>query len=184
MTHVVEAPDDRAEPSGRGGMTPIDLRRRWIVITVATVVMQFAWWPTLAGIATASGEDSTFALGLFALGLSLVPAAFLALAFGSNHPRAAGATLRAMGLFLLVSLPVVVVLDGLVGMAAGLAAGGAVALDLDPDVHSRRWRWIAVGAMVAYLFVLRLIAVDYALLSGAVLPFAIHGLVDQAAETR
>ena len=107
MTHVVEAPDDRAEPSGRGGMTPIDLRRRWIVITVATVVMQFAWWPTLAGIATASGEDSTFALGLFALGLSLVPAAFLALAFGSNHPRAAGATLRAMGLFLLVSLPVV-----------------------------------------------------------------------------
>ena len=38
--------------------------------------------------------------------------------------------------------------------------------------------------MVAYLFVLRLIAVDYALLSGAVLPFAIHGLVDQAAETR
>lgn len=183
MTVVADA-EDRVEPSGRGGMVAIDLRRRWIVITVATVVMQFAYWPTLAGIATASGEDSTFAGGMFALGLAVVPATFLVLAFGSNHPRAAGATLRAMGLFLLVALPVVVVLDGLVGMAAGLAAGGAAALDLDPDVHRRRWRWIAVAVMAAYLLLLRLVAVDYALLSGAVLPFAIHGLVDQAAETR
>ena len=166
---------------------PVDLRRRWLVITLATVVMQFAYWPIALGAGLASETDETLAGasgGLLALGLAMVPFAFMALAFGSRHLRAPGAVLRAMGLFLLVGLPLAVLLNTVVGTMAGLAAGGVVALRREDDVHPVRWRWWAVVAATVYLMVLLVVAPEFALISGAVLPFTVLGLVDQAAETR
>lgn len=162
---------------------PIDLRRRWLAITAATIVMQFAYWPIVASVAMRVGDTPGVSPGLLAFGLALVPFTFLVAAFGSRHPNAATATLQALGLFLLIGLPLIVVVDALAGTVAGLAAGGVTALRRD-EIHRLRWRWIAVAVAVAYLTALRFVALDFALVSGAVLPFVVHGLVDQAAETR
>ncbi len=175
---MTEEPVREASPSG-----PIDLRRRWIAIIVGTVVLQFTYWPIVGSVAVRAAEGTEFSPGLLALGLALAPFAFMALAFTSRHPRAATATLKGLGLFILVGLPLIVLLDVMAGAVAGLGAGGAVALRRD-EVHSAKARWIAVGVATIYVMVLRLVAVEFALVSGAVLPFAIHGLVDQAAETR
>ena len=161
----------------------VDLRRRWLVITLATVVVQFAYCPIVGSLGTREDGATAVQTGLLAFGLALVPFALMVLAFGSKHDDAAMATLKGMGWFLLVALPLVVVVDPLVGTVAGLAAGGQSALRRD-EVHSSRWRWYAVGALTVYLFVLRVVALEFAIVSGAVLPFTILGLVDQAAETR
>lgn len=160
-----------------------DLRRRWLVIALSTVVLQFAYWPMVASLGTREDGATAVAAGPLALGLAVVPFAFMALAFGSRHDSAPMATLKALGLFVLVALPLVVIVDPMVGAAAGLTAGAVPALQAD-EVHDRRWRWAAVAAVTVYLFVLRVVAVEFALVSGAVLPFAVHGLVDQAVETR
>lgn len=167
-----------------GTAEPIDLRRRWLVITLATIVMQFAYWPSLASIAAATGEGTEPQAGLLAFGLAVLPFSFVVLAFGSRVPDAAMGVLKAMGLFLLVGLPLVVLIDAVGGMVAGLAAGGVVALAREPEVHSVRLRWLGVAVVALYVVLLRVVAADLALLSGAVIPFAVHGFVDQAVETR
>lgn len=161
----------------------VDLRRRWLVITLATVVMQFAYWPMVAAFADRDTGADAVATGPLALGLAILPFAFMALAFGSRHPEAPVASLKALGWFVLLAVPLVVVVDPLVGIVAGLTAGGTTALQRD-EVHSVRWRWAAVGVTAVYVLVLRIVVVDFAIMSGAVLPFTVHGLVDQAAETR
>ena len=163
---------------------PLVLRRRWLAIALATVVLQFAYWPVVGSLGTRTDGGAVVAWPLLAVGMGIVPFALMALAFASRQPNPASATLASLGLFLLVGPALVVVLDPLVGMVTGLTAGGVVALQREPAVHPLRWRWIAVGAVAVYTLVLRLVAVEFALMSGAVLPFAVHGLVDQAAETR
>lgn len=162
---------------------PVDLRRRWLAITAGTVVMQFAYWFVLFSLAVQEDESTAFGAELVVVGLAVVPFAFLALAFFSRHPRFPMATLKALGLFVLVGAPLMVLLDVRVGAAAGLAAGGVVALQRE-EVHSGRWRWIGVAVMTVYLTVLFAVSPSFAAVSGAVLPFTVHGLVDQAAETR
>ena len=163
---------------------PIDLRRRWLAISLATVVAQFAYWPVIASLGTTTEGERVVVWPLVAIGMGIVPFALLALAFLSRQPNPASATLKALGLFILVGPPLVVLLDPLVGMVAGLAAGGLGALQRDETVHRLSWRWIAVAVLTVYIVVLVLVAPDFALVSGAVLPFGVHGLVDQAAETR
>ena len=163
---------------------PVDLRRRWLAITLATVVAQFAFWPVVASLGTTIEGERAVAWPLVAIGLGVVPFALLALAILSRQPNPASATLKALGLFILVGPPLVVLLDPVVGMVAGLAAAGVAGLQRDETIHRLSWRWIAVGVLSAYIIVLVLVAPDFAVVSGAVLPFAVHGLVDQAAETR
>lgn len=158
-------------------------RRRWVSLTAATLVMQFAYWPVVASLI----EGDADLAGLLWLGLAVTPFVFLVLAFASGHPRAAGATLAAMGLFLVVALPV-----GLVNLVAGLVAGfgaaAACALRLEPGVHSRRGRAVAVAAASVYVLVLlgleALLPVlgRFAIMSGAVIPLAIVGIADEVAE--
>lgn len=162
---------------------PVDLRRRWLAITAGTVVVQFAYWPVVGSVAARESDTTAIAPELLAVGLGVVPFAFLALGFFSRHPRFPMATLKGLGLFILVGAPLIVLVNVVVGMAVGLAAGGVTALQRE-EVHPGRWRWIAVAVMAAYLLAIHFVAVEFALMSGAVLPFAVHGLVDQAAETR
>jgi hypothetical protein len=158
------------------------LRGRWLAITAATVLLQFSYWLILDGAAPPVADEVSG--GLIALGLALVPFVFLVLAFGSRHPRAAGAVLRAMGLFLVVGVPLAVA-DVVVGLVLGYALGGLVALRPPAGVEGvGRARGIAVGAGIAYLIVVRLISPGFAVFTGAVLPFTVLGLADQALEGR
>jgi hypothetical protein len=166
----------------RGGR-PLTARTRWLAITAATVVGQFVYWPVVIGTA-ALAEDGGATAGLIALGLALAPFAFAVLAFGSRHDRAPGATLAAMGLFLVIALPLGVVLGPVYGAAIGLAAGGVVTLRRPEAIATVRPRWLAVLALAIYLYALFRLAPGLGLFSAAVLPFALHGLVDQAVEGR
>jgi hypothetical protein len=159
----------------------LSLKGRWLALTAATIVLQFSYWTIVAG-ATADPdvpEALESGAGMLAFGLAVVPFVFLVLAFASRHPRAPGAALKAMGLFLLIGLPLGL-LNVVVGTAVGFAAGGVLALRPVEGVDTRKRRWIAVLALALYLGVLLLIVPPFGLVSGAVLPLAIHGLVDQA----
>lgn len=154
-----------------------------MAIAAATVLLQFSYWPILTGATGLFRDDPS--LGPVYLGLALVPFVFLVLAFGSRHPRASGAVLRGMGLFLLVGLPVGAMAGPLLGVPAGYAVGGITALR-PPDGFSRvgRARGIAVFAGLLYLVVMAIVAPLFAAFIGAVLPFAVLGLADQGLEWR
>ena len=164
---------------------PIDARGRWIALAVATVVLQFAYWPMVASVL--GGEEATSA-GLW-LGLGITPMVFLILAFVSRNPRAPGATGRAMGLFLLIALPIGLI-NIVVGLAAGFGAGAAAALRREPDQHGMKARVIAVVGVSVYLLVLQTLAGfspgigQFAVMSGAAVPLAVIGLADEVSEAR
>ncbi|WP_052666401.1 hypothetical protein [Nitriliruptor alkaliphilus] len=159
---------------------PLSLRGRWLAIIAASALYQFSYWPLLAGTAVADGAGA----GLIALGLALVPLVFLTAAFGSRHPNAAGATLRAMGWFLVVGLPLGVLFVPILGAAVGVALGSAVALAPLETIATRRARYYAVAGVGVYLTVLVVLVPGFAIISAAVLPIAIHGVVDQTLEER
>lgn len=164
---------------------PLESRGRWIALALATVVLQFAYWPTVAAVIAEEPDDLS---GLW-LGLAFTPMVFLVLAFASRHPRAPGATGRAMGLFLLVGLSIGLV-NVVVGLTAGFGAGAVAALRRDPEQHGLRARIIAVVAASIYLLVLTVLSTvfgglgEFALVSGAVLPLAVVGLADEVSEAR
>ena len=63
----------------------------------------------LVGVVSVGIEDGREAASpgpFIAFGLALIPFVFVVLAFTSGHPRAPGAVVRAMGLTLLVGIPV------------------------------------------------------------------------------
>ncbi len=162
---------------------PLTPKRRWVSLTAATVVLQFAYWPIVASLVEGDAELA----GLLWLGLAVTPFVFLVLAFASGHPRAPGASVLAMGLFLLVTLPVALV-DLVAGLVAGFGAAAALTLRYEPSMHSRRGRAVAVAG--ASLYILALILLQglvpvlgrFAIMSGAVIPLAVVGIADEVAE--
>ena len=109
---------------------------------------------------------------------------FVALAFLSENPRAPAAVVKAMGLFLLVGIPVsAIAADAVTGIVAGVGAGGIVALRAD-DAHNWRARALAVLAATAYTFVLVRTAGAITLLSAPVFPFTALGIADHLSEQR
>lgn len=162
---------------------PLTPRRRWVALTVATLVLQFAYWPMVGSLVQGGAELA----GLLWLGLAVTPFVFLVLAFASSHPRAPGATGRAMGLFLLIALPVALV-DVVVGLVAGFGAGAVLTLRAEEDVHSRRARIVAVVAAAVYVLALLLleglvpVLGPFAVVSGAVIPLAVVGMADEVTE--
>ena len=167
------------EPGGLFGNEDNTPRRRWLALIVASLVLQFSYWPLVAALtASLDGDDASGAA--VALGLALAPITFVLLAFLSRHPRAPGAVLKAMALLLLVGMPVAL-LNTIVGIFAGYAAGGVVALRPLPEGRPYRPRIIGVAVVAAYLFVLQVVgALEFALLSAAALPLAVSGVADEA----
>ena len=159
-------------------------RRKWLAITMATVVMTASYAALLGAIIASSADDGPEPGPLFAFGLGLVPFVFIVLAFVSAHRRAPGAVLKAMGLSVLVAVLVSAVLqDAASGLVAGFGAGGVVTLRAE-EVHSWRARAIAVLAATAYVSVLVYIFVEAALFAGAILPFLVLGIADWIVESR
>jgi len=174
--------------SGASGAEPLPPQRKWRAITLATLLLVVAYWSLLAGLVSiASEEDGTGgpqAGAAVAVGLSLIPFVYIVLAFLSEHPRAPTAVLKAMGLTLLVGIPVsAVAADAVTGIVAAAGAGGIAALRTDPP---QDWRTRAVAVTIAtiYTFALVRIAGAIALLPAPIFPFTCLGMADHYAEWR
>ncbi len=173
------------------GMDPLPPQRKWRAITLATVVLVPAFWSMMAGLVAMATDDRDAAepAGLngpaaVAFGLALIPFVFIVLAFMSEHPRAPGAVLRAMGLSLLVGVMVWSFAgDPVTAVVAGVGAGGIPALRMD-DHHTVRARAVAVLAASAYTLLLVYMVGGLALLPAPVFPFTSLGIADHLAERR
>jgi hypothetical protein len=169
-----------------GGAEPLTPQRKWRAIAIATVLLVPAFWALIAALVSGSdvavgGPDPAAA---FALGIALIPFVFVVLAFMSQHPRAPAAVVRAMGLTLLVGIPVSALAgDGATGIVAGVGAGGVVALRSDP-AHTWRSRAVAVVLAAAYTFVLVRTAGAVTLLAAPALPLTGIGIADHLAERK
>jgi hypothetical protein len=168
-------------------MEPLSPKRKWQTIMLATVLLAPAFWALLVGIVASVNEDdvdSPSVPAALALGLAIIPFVFIVLAFMSGHPRAPGAVLRAMGLSILVGIPVsALAADAATGIVAGVGAGGIVALRAD-RAHETKIR--AIGVLVAslYTFALLRTAGAVALLPAPVFPLTAIGIADHLSERR
>lgn len=169
-----------------GGIEPLSPQRKWRAIALATLLFAPACWLILTGYVAGSSDDADApgAGAAFALGLALIPFVFVLLAFLSRHPRPPGAVARAMGLAVLVFVPVsAAASDGVTGLVAGVGAGGVVALRSEA-AHDWRIRAAAVILAAAYVFVLVRLAGPVALMAAPVLPLTGIGVADHWAERR
>lgn len=163
---------------------PVSPERKWRAITLTTIVLLPSFWALLAGLVAAAdeGTDGPQPAAVIAFGLAWLPFVFVAGAFLSQHPAAPGAAAKAMGLSLLVGIPVSALAgDAVTGLVAGVGAGGIVALRRDP-LESLRARWVAIGIAAAYTFVLVRLAGGVVLLSAPVFPFTAIGIADHLSQ--
>jgi hypothetical protein len=176
----------RARRSYLAGAEPLPPRRKWRAILLATLLLAPAYWSLMAGLVSIESDRASApeAGPLIAFGLALVPFVFVVLAFLSEHPRAPGAVVKAMGLTLVVGIPVSAIAgDAVTGLVAGLGAGGVAALRADLD-HTWKARALAVLAASAYVFLLVRLAPEAALLVTPALPFTCIGVADHLSEHR
>ena len=168
-------------------MEPLSPQRKWRAITIATLVLVPAFWMMLVGlVAIASDEPggTDAPAAAIAFGLALIPFVFIALAFLSEHPAAAGAVVRAMGLCFLVGvITSAIAADAVTGVVAGVGAGGVVALRAD-EPHTWRSRAVGVAVAAVYTFVLARVAGAIVLLPAPIFPFTAVGVADHIAERR
>jgi hypothetical protein len=173
--------------SGSAGATPLSPERRWRAIALATVLVAPAIWALLAGLVAVAADDgpSGRAAGAaIAFGLSMLPFVFVLLSFMSEQSNPPRAALRAMGLCLLVGLPVSALAgDAVSGIVAGVGAGGIAALRSD-EADAWRPRAAALAVATVYAFVLARAAGATVLIAAPVLPFTSLGLADHWAEWR
>ena len=168
------------------GALPLPPKRKWRAILLSTALLAPGFWAIVVGlVATASNDANAPAAAPFiAFGVAVIPFVFVALAFLSENVRAANATLRAMGLSLVVGLPTLALAgDPVTGLVAGCAAGGAVALRRE-IAHSGRSRALAALCATVYAFVMVRIAPGPTILVAPVLPFTSVALADHLRERR
>jgi hypothetical protein len=109
---------------------------------------------------------------------------FIVLAFASEHPSAPSAAFKAMGMCLLIGIPVSAFAgDAVTGIVAGVGAGGAIALRRDPP-QGYRARAGGVAIAAAYSFLLVRLVGPVALIAAPVFPFTALGLADHWSEWR
>jgi hypothetical protein len=176
----------RARRAPLVGAEPLSPRRKWRAITLASLLLVPSYWSVLAGLVSVASDrsDAPSAGPFIAFGLCLVPFVFIVLAFLSEHPRAPLAVLKAMGLALLVGIPVsALAADAVTGFVAGIGAGGIAALRPEPTSTTKA-RWIAVLAASIVSFLLVRTVGEVSLLLAPILPFTGLGVADHLAEGR
>jgi hypothetical protein len=182
----VTASKVKRRPSQPEGIQPLPPRKKWRAITIATLLLVPGYWAMLAGLVSAASETDAGpnAGAALALGLASIPFVFIALAFLSEHPRAPGAVVRAMGLAVIVGIPIsALASDAVTGIVAGVGAGGVVALRSDLP-HSTKARVIAVLVAAAYTFVLVRLAGAIVLLPAPIFPLTAIGIADHLSERK
>jgi hypothetical protein len=157
-------------------------KRLWLAIGLATIVVMISYSSLLVAI-VATRSDSPQASGpVFALGFALVPIAYVALAFVSGRRSAPMAVLKAMGLWLLVAMPLGL-FNPVFGLSVGYGMGGVLTLK---ERETDRWqaRSIAVLAVATYALIMLFVIPAIGLLSGGLLPLASLGLADYYTQNR
>ena len=160
---------------------PVNTRRVWLAIGVGTVLQAVSYGSLLFGALVSLSDDPTGGGGAFALGFLLVPTVFASVAFISGHLRAPLATLKGMGLWLVVALPFGL-LNPVTGLTLGFTAGAAVTLRGEEGVG--RIRAISVVVAAIWVSVLVFILPEAGLFAGAVTPLLAIRAADVYAETR
>jgi hypothetical protein len=176
----------KAHRSALAGVAPLSARRKWRAILLATLLLVPGYWALLAGVVSVASEDGgvTNPGAFIAFGLMLIPFVFLVLAFGSEHPRAPAAVVKAMVLAIVIGVPVsALAADAVTGLVAGLGAGGIAALRADLP-HDWKPRALAVVIASVWVFVTLRTAPEAAILLAPVLPFAGLGVADHLWERR
>ncbi len=163
----------------RNVLTP---RRKWFAIAIATVATLISYSFILFAFVAGSTEDGPDPGPPLALGLALVPFVFLVAAFLTRHSRASVAVLKAMGLWLVIGIPIAA-LDIVTGLVAGFGAGAVVTVRAEEE-HTTKSRIIAVSLVAVYTLVLVQFASDAALVGGAMLPFLAVGVADSVMERK
>ena len=176
---------DPSRPSGNNVVFPggsADSRTGWKAIAAGTAVAQFSYWPAVSAVVGApdSGADGT---RMLTLGFAVMPLVFITVAFGSRHPRAPAAVLRAMGLFIVVGLPLALWHVG-VGLVVGYGAGTIAALRRPERIRSHVGRVVAVTLAGVYVFIAGAVATSVGLLAGALVALAAVGVADAVAVRR
>jgi hypothetical protein len=187
----VASPRPRPRRSAPGaGADPLPPQKKWRAITLATLLLVPAFWAILAGLVSLASDDSGAAAdapqagAALAFGLSLIPFVFVVLAFLSEQIRPPTAVLKAMGLCLVVGIPVsALAADAVTGIVAGVGAGGIVALRAETP-EGWKPRAVAVAMAAAYAFVLVRMVGAAALLPAPVFPFTGIGVADHFVEWR
>ena len=170
-----------------GEAAPLSPQRKWRAIAIATALLAPAIWLLVGGLVATAADDgpsATVATVAIVAGLSLLPFVFRTLASGSEQPDPRRAAASAMGLCLLVGIPVSALAgDAVSGIVAGVGAGGIVALRLDDD-HTWRARAAAVALGTIYTFALARVAGPVVVLAAPIFPFTGLGLADHWTEWR
>lgn len=149
---------------------------------VGTLVQAISFGSIIFGV-YASTSDSVEANGpYYALGFMLVPITCAVVAFMSRHPQAPIATLKGMGAWLVIGVPLVL-LNPVIGLGSGFTAAGALTLRSDVRAPGRNRAW-AVVASALYLTVLLIVLPQSAVLAGAVSPLLVVRTADLFTERR
>jgi len=170
-----------AAPTSRAGIEAVR-RTNWIAIVVATVLMMFSTLAYAAAFAMDDdgGQRSSVDLRLAFVGLAVAPFVFVVLGFLSRNPLAPKRVLQAMGLLLVVGLPIGL-LDPLVGAATGFCLGGAIVLNRPAVDRVTYWRAGAVIFTFLYVLVLIVVVPPAGVFTGALLPLIMIGFADEYA---
>jgi hypothetical protein len=153
-----------------------DFRRSWIAIGLGTIVMAVSYGSLLLAI-VASRSDTPEAAGpAFAVGFALTPAVFVTVAFMSGRRNAPSAVLKAMGLWLLIALPLGL-FNPVFGLCVAFGIGGVLTLKA-PDAESWKSRTVAVLMVAVYSLMMLFVIPALGLMSGGLLPLASLGLMD------
>lgn len=165
------------------GMNPVPPHKKWRAITLATLLLAPGFWMLLAGLTAqrVPGPGAPNVAATLSFGLALIPFVYIVLAFASEHPRPATGVLQAMGLTILVGIPILVItVDAVTAMVAGVGAGAMAALRND----SHDWRPRAIAVAVSALLVMVLVRTvgAVALLPAPVFAITALGIADHIAE--
>jgi hypothetical protein len=161
-----------------------DARRwNWLAIALATLVMAFSYFSYAAAFIGTDDDPEQISPQLIGVGLALAPIVFVVLGFVSRNHEAPRRILMAMGLLLAIGLTVGLIAPAL-GAATGFAVGGAITLNRPPVEDVGRWRALAVGVTVLYLFVLLVAITPAGVFSGGLLPLLMLGFADEYAVWR
>ncbi len=148
-----------------------------MAISLATLVMLVSYWSVVLAFA-ARGSGAADPIGPLALGIALIPFAYLVLAFVSIHQRAPMAVLAGMSMALVVGATVLFLLgDPVVSLVAGYGFGAVVSLRPEPGVLLRR-RFVGAAAGALFVWILMLVAEPVGIFFAPAVPFTAVGLAD------
>ncbi len=144
------------------------------------MLMAFSTFAYAAAFVGDADERGSVDLRLAFIGLAVAPFVFVALGFLSRNPVAPKRVLQAMGLLLLVGLPIGLI-DPVTGAATGFCLGGAVVLNRPAIERVMYWRIAAVVFTSVYVLVLIVVVPPAGVFTAAILPLMMIGAADEYA---